>query len=74
MSTPRRSEVLSLNVRRTGSRVTANASGNPLVRWQLQLAGAKTVTAGDGVRITPDPFGVILQPKAGNHQLEFELT
>jgi alpha-D-xyloside xylohydrolase len=74
VSTPRRSEVLSLNVRRTGSRVTANASGNPLVRWQLQLAGAKTVTAGDGVRITPDPFGVILQPKAGNHQLEFELT
>jgi hypothetical protein len=43
------------------------------VRWQLQIAGAQTVTAQNGARATPDPLGMILEPAEGSHQLEFEL-
>ena len=74
VSTPQRAEAVQLNVCRTGQRVSANVSGHLSVRWQLQLAGTKTVTPRNGARITPDPLGIILQPADGSHELEFELT
>jgi len=73
VTTPQRAEAVRLNVRRTGQRVTASVSGDISVRWQLQFAGAQTVTAQDGARTTPDPLGMILQPAEGSHKLEFEL-
>ena len=73
VSAPQRAEAVKLSVRRTGRRVTARATGNLSVRWQLQLAGAQTVTAQKGAHATPDPFGMILEPAEGSHQLEFEL-
>jgi len=74
LSTPQRAEAVRLSVRRTGQRATVSVSGDISARWRLQLAGAKTVTARNGVRTTPDPLGIILQPASGRHQLEFELT
>ena len=73
VSAPQRAEAVKLSIRRTGHRVTARASGGISVRWQLQLAGAQTVTAQNGARATPDPLGMILEPAEGGHQLEFEL-
>jgi alpha-D-xyloside xylohydrolase len=73
VSTPQGTEALRLNVQRTGQRVTARASGDAPVRWQLQLAGAATVTTRNSARMTPDPLGIILQPADYAHQLEFEL-
>src|SRR5271165_774951 len=74
LSTPKRAEAVRLSVRRTGQRASVSVSGDISARWRLQLAGAKTVTARNGVRTTPDPLGIILQPASGRHQLEFELT
>jgi alpha-D-xyloside xylohydrolase len=73
VSTPQGTEALRLKVQRTGQRITASASGEAPVRWQLQFAGAATVTARNGARMTPNPLGIILQPADGAHQLEFEL-
>jgi hypothetical protein len=73
VSTPRRVRALQLKVLRTGQCVTARVSGDVSVRWQLQFAGAQTVTAQDGARTTPDPLGIILQPAEGSQQLEFDL-
>ena len=73
VSAPQRAEAVKLSVQRAGHRVTARASGDISVRWQLQFAGAQTVTAQNGARTTPDPLGMILEPAEGSHQLEFEL-
>ena len=62
-----------LDVRRIGQHVTASVAGDGTDRWQLQVAGIKTITARNGARITPDPLGIILQPPVGSHELEFEL-
>jgi alpha-D-xyloside xylohydrolase len=74
VSAPQRADAVRLNVRRTGRQVTASAAGDASVRWQLQLAGIRTITARNGAHTTPDPLGIILQPAVGSHELEFELT
>ena len=73
VSTPQRAEAVRLNVQRTGQCVIASISGDVSVRWQLQFAGAQTVTAQNGTRTIPDRLGIILQPADGSQQVEFEL-
>ena len=63
VSAPQRAEAVKLSVQRAGHRVTARVSGGISVRWQLQIAGAQTVTAQNGARATPDPLGMILEPR-----------
>jgi len=71
--TPQCAEAVRLNAQRMGQRVTASVSGDISVRWQLQVAGAQTVTAQNGARTTPDPLGMILQPAEGSQRVEFDL-
>jgi alpha-D-xyloside xylohydrolase len=74
VSTQQRAQAVRLNVRRTGQCVTASASGDAALRWQLQFAGAEPVTAREGTRTTPDPLGITLQPADGSNRLDFELS
>ena len=73
VTTPQRAKAARLNVRRNGQHVIAEVSDDISTRWQLQVAGAKTVRAQNSARITPDPLGTIIQPADGHHQLELEL-
>jgi alpha-D-xyloside xylohydrolase len=73
VSTPQRGETTLLTMRRRGKRVTASVSGDTSVRWQVQFAGAQTVTAQNGASAKPDPLGLILSPAEGSQQLELEL-
>jgi alpha-D-xyloside xylohydrolase len=73
VSTTQRAEAVRLNVRHTGKRVIASLSGDISALWQLQLAGAQTVTAQNGARTTRDPLGMILRPAEGSNELKFEL-
>jgi alpha-D-xyloside xylohydrolase len=73
VSAPGRADAVRLDVRRIGQHVTASVAGDGTDRWQLQVAGIKTITARNGARITPDPLGITLQPPVGSHELEFEV-
>jgi alpha-D-xyloside xylohydrolase len=74
VATPQRAAAVQLNVRRTGQRVTASASGDPSARWRLQMIGTITAAARNGARTTPDPLGIILEPAENRRVLEFELA
>jgi hypothetical protein len=51
----------------------ARGSQIPLVPGIDSSPGLKTATAQAGARTALDPYGMILQPAGGCHQLDFEL-
>ncbi len=64
---------VTLTVKRTGQKIVAMLAGKPTGRWQLQLAGIKTVAGVEGGVDATDPFGVLVtisSPEVRTLQIE----